>query len=121
MKKITKADVKAFFTLDRKDVVQLAIMAGVIIMGSDISFAQDANVSGTTSMSTLSTPINNIREFMSGTVAKSFATIGAVVFGASWAMNIENQITKAGMRIAGGSATAIGATNFINDATGFLF
>lgn len=122
MKKITKADIKAFFTLDKKDVVQLALIAGVLVMSSDVSFAQDANVQANASgMSTLSKPIDNIREFMSGTVAKSFATIGAVVFGASWALNIENQITKAGMRIAGGSATAIGATSVINDATGFLF
>ncbi len=120
MKKITKAGIKAFFTLDRKDVVQLAVIAGVLAMSSDVSFAQSTS-DETGSIATIAEPIDRVRQLMTGTVAKSMATIGAVVFGASWAMNIENQVTKAGMRIAGGSATALGATSIITEASGFIF
>ena len=126
MKKITKADVKAFFTLDRKDVVQLAVMAAVLYMSSDVGFAskatalEGAETSG--DLATISGPLKKIEGFMSGTVGKSVATIGAVVFGASWAANIENQVTKSAMRIAGGGAIAVGGSSIINDVTsGFLF
>ena len=132
MKKITKADVKAFFTLDRKDVVQLAVMAAVVCMNSDLCSASsvetktltDADTGAT--ISTISTPLKTIEGFMSGTVGKSIATIGAVVFGASWAANIENQVTKSAMRIAGGGAIAVGGSSIIADVTaggtsGFLF
>ena len=121
MKKITKADVKAFFTLDRKDVVQLAVMAGVLILGSDVSFAQDDMKGATGNIATLEGPLDKVRSFMTGTVGKSVATIGAVAFGASWAANIENQVTKSAMRIAGGGAIAVGGSSIITDVTGFLF
>jgi len=126
MKKITKADVKAFFTLDRKDVVQLAIMATVLISMQDVGFASKATaLDGATtsgSIATIEGPLKTIEGFMAGTVGKSVATIGAVVFGASWAANIENQVTKSAMRIAGGGAIAVGGSSIINDVTsGFLF
>lgn len=127
MKKITKADVKAFFTLDRKDVVQLAVMAGVLYMSSDVSFANQASQATLTgadqsaTIGTIADPLKKIEGFMSGTVGKSVATIGAVVFGASWAANVENQVTKSAMRIAGGGAIAVGGASIVNDVTGFLF
>ena len=126
MKKITKADVKAFFTLDRKDVVQLALIAGVLIMNSDVGFAKVTTQSMTGAQSatidTIDAPLKKIEGFMSGTVGKSVATIGAVVFGASWAANIENQVTKSAMRIAGGGAIAVGGASIVQDVTeGFLF
>ena len=127
MKKITKADVKAFFTLDRKDVVQLAVMAAVLILSQDGCLAHESGqkLQGATEKGTLDTigkPLQNIEGFMTGTVGKSITTIGAVVFGASWAANIENQVTKSAMRIAGGGAIAVGGSSIINDVTsGFLF
>ena len=126
MKKITKADVKAFFTLDRKDMVQLAVMAAVLLASQDVSLAHESSaLSGAETSGTIDTigkPLKNIEGFMSGTVGKSVATIGAVVFGASWAANIENQVTKSAMRIAGGGAIAVGGSSIINDVTsGFLF
>ena len=121
MKKITKADVKAFFTLDRKDVIQLCVMAGVLLMSSDVSFANQTEADFSGNISTLEGPLQKIQTFMTGTVGKSVATIGAVAFGASWAANIENQITKSAMRIAGGGAIAVGGSSIINDVTGFLF
>ena len=124
MKKITKADVKAFFTLDRRDVVQLAVMAGVLLMGSDVSFASEAasEAKFDGDIKTLTGPLERIQNFMTGTVGKSIATIGAVVFGASWAANIENQVTKSAMRIAGGGAIAVGGGAIVGEvASGFLF
>lgn len=121
MKKITKADVKAFFTLDRKDVVQLAIMAAVVLASSDVGFATDMNAKDG-NIATLEGPLKKVRGFMEGTVGKSIATIGAICFGASWAANIENQITKSAMRIAGGGAIAVGGSSIISEVTsGFLF
>lgn len=120
MKKITKADVKAFFTLDKKDVVQLAVMATVLLASQDVSFAEDFQ-NKSNEISTLSTPLKAIEDFMTGTVGKSIATIGAVAFGASWAANIENQITKSAMRIGGGGAVAASAPVLLKDVTGFLF
>ncbi len=120
MKKITKADVKAFFTLDRKDMVQLAVMAAVLLASQDVSFASDFE-SKKGQISTLSDPLEKIEGFMTGTVGKSIATIGAVAFGASWAANIENQITKSAMRIGGGGAVAASAPALLKDVTGFLF
>ena len=120
MRKITKADVKAFFTLDRKDVVQLAVMAAVVLASSDVSFAKDMAATDK-SIETIATPLEKIRGFMEGTVGKSIATIGAIVFGASWAANIENQVTKSAMRIAGGGAIAVGGSSIIKDVTSFVF
>ncbi len=120
MKKITKADVKAFFTLDKKDMVQLTIMAGIILMNQDVSLASEFQ-NKSNQIATLSTPLENIENFMTGTVGKSIATIGAVAFGASWAANIENQVTKSAMRIGGGGAVAASAPVLLKDVTGFLF
>ena len=120
MKKITKADVKAFFTLDKKDMVQLTIMAGIILMNQDVSLASDFQ-NKSSQIETLSGPLEKIENFMTGTVGKSIATIGAVAFGASWAANIENQVTKSAMRIGGGGAVAASAPALLKDVTGFLF
>ena len=124
MKKITKADVKAFFTLDKKDVVQLAVMAAVLLASQDVSFASEAGAKADFGgeIKSLSDPLQRIQTFMTGTVGKAVATIGAVTFGASWAANIENQITKSAMRIAGGGAIAVGGGGIVGEvASGFLF
>jgi len=120
MKKITKADVRAFFTLDKKDIVQLTIMAGIILMNQDVSLASDFQ-NKANQIETLSGPLEKIENFMSGTVGKAITSIGAVAFGASWAANIENQITKGAMRICGGGAIAANAPGLLNEVTGFLF
>lgn len=120
MKKITKADIRAFFTLDKKDMVQLTIMAGIILMNQDVSLASDFQ-NKANQIETLSGPLEKIENFMTGTVGKSIATIGAVAFGASWAANIENQVTKSAMRIGGGGAVAASAPALLKDVTGFLF
>ena len=125
-KRITKADIKAFFTLDRKDVIQLAVMAAVLISSQDSVLASTTanKLEGAAAAATIDTingPLQKIEGFMTGTVGKSVATIGAVVFGASWAANIENQVTKSAMRIAGGGAIAVGGSSIIADVTGFLF
>lgn len=115
--------------------LQLGIMAATVLMMQDTSFAtthqvSDYNSSNTTTgtgntstnakISAIEGPMNTMAAVMSGTVPKAICTIGAAVGAASWAMNIENQVTKTAMRVVGGSSVALGATTFINESTGFV-
>ena len=100
------------WTLARLGVMALA--AGIV---PDVSYAQNATTSGITQVTE---PLERMRDLMTGPVPTGIATIGAAVGGASWALNIENQVTKTAMRVVGGSAVALGAAGFIPNTAGFL-
>lgn len=116
--------------------LQLGLMAGTVTLMSDTSFAQDIGSSqnmatsggvdvGTATsgsgMSTLQAPIQKITKFMTGPVPKGLVAIGAVMAGAGYTLNIDNQAVKSLMRVGGGGAATLGATGLILDFTGFLF
>ena len=103
--------------------VQMGIIAGTVAILGDTTYA---GLSGTTSTAfgVIETPLANFQSFMTGSVPKAIGTIGCGIVGASWALNIENQMTKAGMRVIGGTAAAMGAGSLIasanNTASGLL-
>ena len=100
------------WTLARLGVMALA--AGIV---PDVSYAQNTT---TSTVTTITGPLTTMQNLMTGPVQTAITTIGAAVGGASWAMNIENQVTKTAMRVVGGGAVALGAAGFISQTAGFL-
>ncbi|MBR3721358.1 MAG: TrbC/VirB2 family protein [Selenomonadaceae bacterium] len=106
--------------------LQLAIMAGTVLLMQDASWANTdvykdkVSAGDSTKIRSIEGPLNKMAEVMSGPVAKGIVTIGAAVGAASWAMNIENQVTKTAMRVVGGGSVAAGAGAFLADTTGFV-
>lgn len=123
MKKVTWKDVKKFVKDNKVMFIQCGILAGTALLTSDVSFASDFNVNGGNvqeGFQVITGPLDRVRELMTGKVPAAIGTIGAGVAGASWAMNLENQMTKAGMRVIGGTGVAIGAAGVLNGAGGVL-
>ena len=106
--------------------LRLALMAACAFSFSPdtITYAATATTTGATSgtghISAIEQPLQTMRTVMEGPVPRAIVTMGAVVGGASWAMNIDNQVTKTAMRVIGGGSVALGAATFISDSTGFL-
>lgn len=113
--------------------LQLGIMAGTVLLMQDSSLANTSEqLTGagtlsiskegetTNSISAIEKPLATMQAVMTGTVPKAICTIGAAVGAASWAMNIENQVTKTAMRVIGGSSVALGAGAFITESSGFV-
>lgn len=117
MEKITKDTVKKFFREWGPTIGQLCVMGGIALHAGP-AFAENTT-SGT--LTTITKPIEIISNTMQGPVATGITTIGAVVFGASWAANVDSQVTKGAMRIAGGSAVALGGANLIKETGAFTF
>lgn len=111
--KIKKA--LAFLKRNKGTLVQMGIIAGTVAVMGDTTYAGLSASSGT-AFSVIETPLQNFQTFMTGSVPKAIGTIGCGIVGASWAMNIENQMTKAGMRVIGGTAAAMGAGSLIASA-----
>ena len=103
-----------FQTLAR---IGLAV-AAVVILPDSVTYAQTASTSS--NISVITEPLSRMETLMSGPVPKAIVTIGAATGAASWALNIENQITKTAMRVVGGGSVALGAATFISQTTGFL-
>ena len=117
-----------FIVENRKPLIQVAVMVGVFAIMQDSAFAQEtitnSSVTGTNSKGNfdmITKPMNTMSNLMTGPVPKAIATIACAIGGASWAMNIENQVTKAAMRVIGGGGVAMGAGAFVTAATGILF
>ncbi len=118
-----KTKVVSFVKENKWTLVRLGVMAMAAGIVPDVSYAQNATGAATTGdggITAISRPLENFRQLMTGPVPTAVATIGVALGGASWAMNIENQVTKMAMRVVGGSSVAIGAAGFINQTTGFL-
>lgn len=102
-----------------KTFAKLGLAAAVIaIMPESVSYAQTASASS--NISVITDPLNRMETLMSGPVPKAIVTIGAALGAASWALNVENQITKTAMRVVGGGSVALGAATFVSQTTGFL-
>lgn len=93
-------------------------MAAVILMPDSVSYAQSGTTDDT--ISVLTQPLSRMENLMSGPVPKAIVTVGAATGAASWALNVENQITKTAMRVVGGGSVALGAATFVSQTTGFL-
>lgn len=92
--------------------------AAVVILPDSVSYAQSGATDDT--ISVLTQPLSRMESLMSGPVPKAIVTIGAAMGAASWALNIENQITKTAMRVVGGGSVALAAATFVNQTTGML-
>ena len=100
--------------------LQLGMMAVVAgIMPDSVAFAQSGASDDT--ISVLTQPLSRMESLMSGPVPKAIVTIGAATGAASWALNIENQVTKTAMRVVGGGSVALGAATFVSQTTGMVF
>ena len=93
-------------------------MAAVAIMPDSVSYAQTGSTSST--ISVITEPLSRMETLMSGPVPKAIVTIGAATGAASWALNVENQVTKTAMRVVGGGSVALGAATFVSQTTEFL-
>ena len=100
--------------------LQLGMMAVVAgLMPDSVAFAQSGASDDT--ISVLTQPLSQMESLMSGPVPKAIVTIGAATGAASWALNIENQVTKTAMRVVGGGSVALGAATFVSQTTGMVF
>ena len=100
--------------------LQLGMMAVVAgLMPDSVAFAQSGASDDT--ISVLPQPLSRMESLMSGPVPKAIVTIGAATGAASWALNIENQVTKTAMRVVGGGSVALGAATFVSQTTGMVF
>lgn len=100
--------------------LQLGMMAVVAgLMPDSVAFAQSGASDDT--ISVLTQPLSRMESLMSGPVPKAIVTIGAATGAASWALNIENQVTKTAMRVVGGGSVALGAATFVSQTTGMVF
>ena len=100
--------------------LQLGVMAAVVaIMPDSVAYAQSGASDDT--ISVLTKPLSRMESLMSGPVPKAIVTSGAATGAASWALNIENQVTKTAMRVVGGGSVALGAATFVSQTTGMVF
>ena len=114
-----KSKAKKFLRENRWTLARLGLaVAAVILMPDSVSYAQSGTTDDT--ISVLTQPLSRMESLMSGPVPKAIVTIGAATGAASWALNIENQITKTAMRVVGGGSVALGAATFVSQTTGFL-
>lgn len=121
MKKFDKRQVINFVKKNKWTILKIGIMAGAVVMMPDTALAVDNSSSANGGLTVISGPIEKFEQLMSGEVAKAFVTMGVVIGGASWAMNLENQVVKAAMRVVGGGSVAIGGTNLVTQAASVLF
>lgn len=93
-------------------------VAAVVILPDSVSYAQSGTTDDT--ISVITQPLSRMENLMSGPVPKAIVTIGAATGAASWALNVENQVTKTAMRVVGGGSVALGAATFVSQTTGML-
>ena len=114
-----KIKAKKFLKENRWALTRITLaMAAVVLMPDSVSYAQSGTTDDT--ISVITQPLSRMENLMSGPVPKAIVTIGAATGAASWALNIENQITKTAMRVVGGGSVALGAATFVSQTTGFL-
>ena len=109
---------KTWLVKHRRTIAAFCVVAGAAaVFGPDVLAAESESVAG---FEKLQEPMKKFKDFMVGPVPKAIGTMGIGMVGASWAFNIENQITKAGLRLFGGTAAGLGATSLVGIAGTFL-
>lgn len=118
METLEKKNIKAiagktgkFLKDNRRTLLSLGILFGAACFFGPEAMATSAN--NDPAFNQIVAPMTKFETFMTGPVPKAIGTIGIGMVGASWAFNIENQITKAGLRLFGGTAAAVGASSLI--------
>ena len=110
---------KKFVQENRWAMIRIMLVVAVVIIFPDsVTYAQTGTTDDT--IAVITKPLSRMESLMSGPVPKAIVTIGAALGAASWALNVENQITKTAMRVVGGGSVALGAATFISQTTGFL-
>lgn len=114
-----KGQVTKFLRENRWTLAKIGVAAAVMaILLDSVSYAQSGTTDDT--ISVITQPLSRMENLMAGPVPKAIVTIGAAVGAASWALNVENQITKTAMRVVGGGSVALAAATFVNQTTGML-
>lgn len=117
---MTAKAVKEFFKKNGLFMAKMGALGAIALLAaSDPTFAQQPG-EGDGGITLISGPIQKVEELMSGSVAKALVTLGIVMAGGSYALNIDNQAVKSFMRIGGGGTVALGSVAFINQVTGIL-
>lgn len=119
--KSAKKKVVKFLKDNKWGFVQLAILIvpQVCFAGT---YGTDSTIS--TGIDPLNRPLTVLNSAMTGAIPKVGVTIAAAAAAASYAMGTENQVTKAGLRVAMGGGIAMSAPaaiNAITDVSGCLF
>lgn len=118
--KSTGKKVKQFLWKNRYTFVQLGIICGAVVLMGDTSFASSKASGASGGFSTITDPLDTLKNTMSGPIATGVATTGAVVFGLATATNMENQLVKRAIQFTGGAAGGLGAASIIQDLGGGL-
>lgn len=120
---LTKEKVKAFFSISTGEAIQLAVMVAVLMVSSDTSFAQRTETTGGSTVSSITSPIQNLTATIQGPIAKAIGATGIVIAGVATGMNFENNATKRALQLTGGLTAGIGGASIITDQTmfGLLF
>lgn len=114
---------KKFVKENKLQLFQISLMVGIAALSTDSALANavgKAEGNADQAFNAITGPLDKMQTLMTGKVPAAIGTIGAGIAGASWAFNIENQMTKAGMRVIGGTGVAIGAESVLNGATAVL-
>jgi len=115
----SKKEIISFVKDNRWMLTRMGLAAiAFAVMPDGVSFAQSGTTDDT--ISVITEPLGRMEKLMSGPVPKAIVTIGAATGAASWALNIENQVTKTAMRVVGGGSVALGAATFVSQTTGFV-
>lgn len=119
--KINNLNIRTLLKNNRLMLTQLTVM-GAVIITNDTTFAASVQDSG--SFGVISKPLEAVGSTLTGPVAKAVGTVGIAAACLATGLNMEQQMMKRGIQLAGGVAGAIGATSLLADATsasGLLF
>ena len=105
---------------NKEEIITLSLLVIPALMIQDTSFA-----STNTGITSLDTPIDKLKDILTGPIPKAGSTIAVAVGGLGWAMGTEQQITKFATRAAVGGGVAVGSVNVVDSvlpaASGCLF
>lgn len=116
----SKKAVKSFIIDNRWLLLRIGLIAATFAIMPDSSCFAQSTKTDNGGIDVISGPLEKFEQLMTGTMPKAIVSIGAAVGGASWALNIENQIVKTAMRVVGGGSVALAAGTFITQSTGIV-
>ena len=120
MVKINKKAIKKFLKENGFFMAKLAFM-GFVALHADPALASTTGEK----FSTITGPLNTVKDTISGPVAKAVGTIGIAGAALATGLNMENQVMKRAIQLTGGTAGAVGAGSLMadigGDSTGLLF
>lgn len=118
---LTAEKITGYVRSHKWELAKIGVMAAVMLLPETSAFAQSVDATEVSGFDALQKPMTNLQKFLTGPVPKAGVTIAAAAGCTSWALNVENQITKFALRAAMGGGGALGAAGLINGITGFTF